>query len=59
MRNSYIMMYPSQYQEPLDHIKKLGDKVYDAAFQVHRKWGPGLLELFITERYTKSLRKTA
>ncbi|OPY26511.1 MAG: hypothetical protein A4E28_02456 [Methanocella sp. PtaU1.Bin125] len=50
-------MYPSRYQEPPDPIRNLGDKVYDAAFQVHRKWGPGLLEHFYHRALYKELKK--
>ncbi len=45
------------YQEPPDYVNKIGDKVYDAAFQVHNRWGPGLLEHFYHRALYKELKK--
>lgn len=33
-------------QEPSDYVNNIGNQVYNAAFQVHKAWGPGLLEHF-------------
>jgi hypothetical protein len=35
-----------QFSEPPEYVDKIGAQVVDAAFKVHDKWGPGLLEHF-------------
>jgi len=47
----------TRYQEPPDYVKSIGDKVYSAAFQVHKTWGPGLLEGFYHRALYKELKK--
>ena len=51
------MSYTTRYQEPPDYVNRIGDKVVDAAFQVHRRWGPGLLEHFYHRALYKELKK--
>jgi GxxExxY protein len=51
------MTTTTHYQEPPEYVNKIGDKVVDAAFQVHKKWGPGLLEHFYQKALIKELKK--
>jgi GxxExxY protein len=34
------------YNEPSEYLDKIGKQIVDAAYKVHLKWGPGLLEHF-------------
>jgi GxxExxY protein len=47
----------TRYQEPPDYVNSIGDQVYSAAFQVHKTWGPGLLEHFYHRALYKELKK--
>ncbi len=47
------MTNPIHYNEPPKYLDEIGNKVVDATFQVHKRWGPGLLEHF----YQNALRK--
>ena len=35
-----------RYEEPPEYIDDMGKIIVNAAYQVHEKWGPGLLEHF-------------
>ncbi len=51
------MTYATHYCEPPEYLDKIGKKVVDAAFQVHKRWGPGLLEHFYQKALYKELKK--
>ncbi len=51
------MTTTTQYQEPPEHVNRIGDQIFDAAIQVHKRWGPGLLENFYQRALYKELKK--
>ena len=51
------MVESIHYKEPPEYVNKIGDKVFDAAIQVHKRWGPGLLEHFYQRALYKELKK--
>jgi GxxExxY protein len=46
-----------RYDEPPKYLDAIGKKVVDAAYKVHYKWGPGLLEHFYQIALSKELAK--
>jgi len=46
-----------KYEEPPEYLDKIGNQVVDAAFAVHTRWGPGLLEHFYVRALKKELKK--
>ncbi len=53
----YDNMTTSNYKEPPEYLDKIGNKIVDAAFQVHKRWGPGLLEHFYQKALCAELKK--
>jgi GxxExxY protein len=51
------IMATSKYKEPPEYLDKIGNKIVDAAFQVHKRWGPGLLEQFYQKALFIELKK--
>jgi GxxExxY protein len=47
----------TQYKEPPEHVNRIGDQIFDSAIQVHKRWGPGLLEHFYQRALYNELRK--
>jgi GxxExxY protein len=52
------MSNTTSYQEPPEYVNRIGDKVVDAAFKVHKRWGPGLLEHFYHRALYNELKKS-
>ena len=50
-------MINSNYKEPPEYLDLIGTKIVDAAFQVHRRWGPRLLEHFYQKTLYVDLKK--
>jgi GxxExxY protein len=51
------MPYNTHYTEPPEYLDKIGKEIVDAAYKVHTRWGPGLLEQFYHLALQKELLK--
>jgi GxxExxY protein len=47
----------TKYYEPPEYLDKIGKRIVDAAYQVHKRWGPGLLEHFYQKALYKELKQ--
>jgi hypothetical protein len=53
------MNYRTKFDEPPQHLDDMGKKVVNAAYRVHEKWGPGLLEHFYQIALREEIKKLA
>jgi GxxExxY protein len=50
-------MYEKQFVEPPETLDKIANKIVDAAYKVHLKKGPGLLERFYRDALIIEIKK--